>query len=118
MTHHKKLKMWIQLGGHADGLDDILEVALKEANEESGLDSIVPITEEIFDIDIHLIPANSKEDGHFHYDIRYLLSAGNQFDFYVSHESLSLAWLELSSIEKFTTEPSMLRMRDKYLSLL
>jgi len=37
MTHHKKLGKWIQLGGHADGENDLLKVALREAKEESGI---------------------------------------------------------------------------------
>ena len=36
-THHRKLDRWLQLGGHADGDTDVLEVALKEAREESGM---------------------------------------------------------------------------------
>ena len=37
MTNHRQLDMWLQLGGHADGNEDLLAVALKEAREESGL---------------------------------------------------------------------------------
>ena len=34
MTHHKKLGMWLQLGGHCDGETDLLKVALREAKED------------------------------------------------------------------------------------
>jgi 8-oxo-dGTP pyrophosphatase MutT (NUDIX family) len=37
LTHHKKLNKWLQPGGHADGDSDILQVAKREADEESGL---------------------------------------------------------------------------------
>ena len=37
LTHHKKLNLWLQLGGHADGNSDILEAALREVQEESML---------------------------------------------------------------------------------
>ena len=40
MTHHKKLNIWVQLGGHADGESDIAQVAMREAHEESGLDNL------------------------------------------------------------------------------
>ena len=53
MTHHKKLNIWVQLGGHADGESDIAQVAMREAHEESGLDDLRLVTPEIFDIDIH-----------------------------------------------------------------
>src|SRR5688572_24376371 len=42
LTHHRKLDRWLQLGGHADGQTDILEVAMREAVEESGLTSLRP----------------------------------------------------------------------------
>src|SRR5215510_11521790 len=57
LTHHRKLNKWLQLGGHADGDPDILRVALREAREESNLDAIRPVSENIFDVDIHVIPA-------------------------------------------------------------
>src|SRR5689334_8610797 len=37
LTHHRKLDRWLQLGGHADGDADLARVALREAEEESGL---------------------------------------------------------------------------------
>ena len=37
LTHHRKLNAWLQLGGHADGDMDLARVALREAEEESGL---------------------------------------------------------------------------------
>ena len=37
LTHHKKLDIWVQLGGHSDGDPDTRSVALREAEEESGL---------------------------------------------------------------------------------
>src|SRR5690606_36170533 len=40
LTLHKKLNRWLQLGGHADGNENLLEAALDEAREESGLSSL------------------------------------------------------------------------------
>src|SRR5947209_10493780 len=37
LTHHRKLDRWLQLGGHADGDCELARVALREAEEESGL---------------------------------------------------------------------------------
>ena len=58
LTHHRKLGMWLQLGGHADGERDLQVVALKEAEEESGLRGL-SIAAGIFDLDRHWIPAAS-----------------------------------------------------------
>ena len=38
LTHHKRLNKWLQLGGHADGNPNVLEVAMQEAREESGIE--------------------------------------------------------------------------------
>ena len=71
LLHHKKLDKWLQLGGHCDGDSNLLNVALKEAREESGINDIEPVQNTIFDIDIHLIPQINDEKPHYHYDIRF-----------------------------------------------
>lgn len=55
MTHHKKLQMWLQLGGHVDG-ENLFKVAFKGEQEESGIQSLISLDKEIFDIDINKFP--------------------------------------------------------------
>ena len=83
----------MQLGGHCDGQSDVLEVAKKEAFEESGIQNIQAKNNEIFDIDIHFIPANKMEDSHFHYDIRYHLET-KASNITISNESNDLKWFK------------------------
>ncbi len=109
LTHHKKLGIWIQLGGHADGDPDIRQVALKEAREESGIEEFTFLLPGIFDIDIHPIP-NACE---YHYDVRYLLQAPEGAQFLVSDESHALAWVEREKIADYSTKQSLLRMMHK-----
>ena len=111
LTHHKKLNKWLQLGGHADGDPDIFSVALREVQEESGLQEITPLSKEIFDIDVHLIPGLSG--GHYHYDVRFLFEANPEATLIVSHESNDLAWIPLDKLEDYSKEPSVLRMKKK-----
>lgn len=111
LTHHRKLDIWVQLGGHADGDPDIKRVALKEAREESGIDDLSFVHPGIFDIDIHLLPSASSCD--FHYDVRYLLQAPAQATFTVSEESHGLAWIEIDKLHNFTQERSVLRLAEK-----
>ncbi len=110
LTHHRKLDKWLQLGGHADGDPDILRVALREAREESSLEAIRPVSEEIFDVDIHAIPARGGEPAHFHYDVRFLLEADRAAALAVSEESRSLAWVPLDRVAELNGEESVLRM--------
>lgn len=99
ITHHKKLKKKLQLGGHADGDTDILRVAIKEALEESGIRRIGFIPS-IFDIDIHIIPAKGDPDSdsytpeHKHYDVRFLIVVDNDSEYHISDESDKLEWID------------------------
>ena len=114
MTHHKKLDMWLQLGGHADGIDDLVSVALKESKEESGFDHFDLVDESIFDLDIHEIPAISKDPKHFHYDVRFLLEADpRKNNIIVSEESHDVQWIPLNEVLDMNPESSMQRMVNK-----
>lgn len=97
LTHHRKLARWLQLGGHADGDGDLARVALKEAEEESGLGGLV-VEPAIFDLDRHAIPARGAEPGHWHYDVRFVVRATDSEAFVVGEESLDLAWVDIASI--------------------
>ncbi len=110
LTHHRKLDKWLQLGGHADGDPDVLRVALREAREESGVEAIEPIVEDIFDIDIHEIPARKTAAAHLHYDIRFLLEADRQTPLAITPESRALAWVELDGVAELNPERSVARM--------
>ena len=114
MTHHKKLNMWLQLGGHADGIDDLISVAIREAKEESGFDNFVLVSEKIFDLDIHEIPAISEGPIHLHYDIRFLLEADPKDNrIVVSDESHDVRWIPFDKVVKLNPENSMQRMVKK-----
>lgn len=112
MTHHRKLDMWLQLGGHSDGDPDTARVALREAGEESGL-SVGLLSDQIFDIDIHEIPERKGDPAHYHFDVRYQLQTQAE-DFVVSEESIDLAWVPLETLRNYTTEESILRMLRKW----
>lgn len=110
LTYHGKFNCWVQLGGHVEDDADMLSAALREAHEESGLESVTPLSDKIFDVDVHPIPANSKEPAHFHYDIRFLFAADQDKPLVVSSESKDLAWVEIEKIAELTAEESVLRM--------
>jgi 8-oxo-dGTP pyrophosphatase MutT (NUDIX family) len=115
LMHHAKLNNWFQLGGHCDGNSDVLHVALKEAQEESGIMHIDPLSSEIFDIDVHLIPENKREKAHYHYDIRFLLHVTSDEQVVQNNESKELRWIakDLSALP--TDNQSVVRMFKKWL---
>ncbi len=110
LLHHKKLGDWFQLGGHCDGDPDVLAVAIKEAQEESGILDIVPLSEDIFDIDIHTIPPYHENLQHEHLDIRFLLMANTE-KFTQNDESHALRWFHKDD-QGFPS--SVKRMVDKW----
>ncbi|MFT3668112.1 MAG: NUDIX hydrolase [Pseudoxanthomonas sp.] len=114
MTHHRKLGRWLQLGGHADGDTDMARVALKEAEEESGLADL-SVEDGIFDLDRHWIPERKDVPGHWHYDVRYVVRATGSEDYAISEESLDLAWREITPMADDTDE-SLGRMARKWLA--
>ncbi len=137
LLHHKKLNDWFQLGGHCDGNPDVLAVAIKEAQEESGIMGIEPVEVEpttssrairsergdpvneknsIFDIDIHWIPERKNEKGHWHYDVRFLLHVVTDEQVVQNHESNELRWVSKDLCDLPTTAPSVTRMFHKWLS--
>lgn len=117
LTHHKKLGAWLQLGGHSDGNPDTWDVALREAQEESGIMNIEFLSRDIFDIDIHIIPKNpmKNESEHLHYDVRFLMQADSE-DFIISNESNNLKWVSLTEISKMEhlLNQSVKRMIEKW----
>lgn len=117
LMHHAKLNHWYQLGGHCDGDHDVLAVAIKEAQEESGINHIVPVSPAIFDIDIHLIPANSREKEHYHYDVRFLLQVVSDEELMQNRESKELRWIEKNKDALPTQSRSVLRMFNKWMNI-
>jgi 8-oxo-dGTP pyrophosphatase MutT (NUDIX family) len=109
LTLHRKLGLWLQPGGHADGDHDLCRVALREAAEETGLPGLV-IAPQIFDLDRHWIPARTQEPGHWHYDLRFLVHATGSEDPIISAESNDLRWWPLAEVAAGDFEPSLRRM--------
>ena len=115
LTYHGKLGKWLQLGGHADGNSDVFGVALQEAREESGIMNIKPLSDEIFDVDVHLIPQHMHEPAHYHYDLRFLLQTEETDSFVISEESKELGWFLVSEVLTLPLEDSLQRMARKTL---
>ena len=61
MAYHNLYDSWAWLGGHADGEKDLLKVAIKEVQEESGLAEVTPVSEDIYSIEILTVNGHMKK---------------------------------------------------------
>lgn len=113
LTHHRKLNQWFQPGGHCDGEPDVLKVALKEANEETGLKNLNVVDGEVYDVDVHLIPERKGIPAHYHYDIRFLIEGYMNEQLIITEESNDLAWVSLEKIAERNDSESIMRMMRK-----
>jgi len=115
MMHHKKHNQWFQPGGHADGDADIVRVALRETSEETGIDlSQVKLLDlNVFDVDIHSIPAIGNEPQHFHIDIRFLVGIDNSVPVPGNDESHQVLWVSLYDVSSYNNNRSTYRMLEK-----
>lgn len=94
LIFHKFLQSHLQPGGHFEGDASLADSAAREVLEETGV-SVTPHPrangDHPIDIDAHWMPANSAkgEDGHWHFDFRYLFTSTHSDDFALQHEEVS-----------------------------
>jgi len=108
LLFHTKLQRWLQPGGHADGDMNLARVALREAEEETGIVGLQVVTPAV-DVDIHEV-APPAEDAHLHLDLRFLVLAPNGSEFFANHESQDMVWVTLAELEGFEVDEGLRRM--------
>lgn len=95
LHHHRRLDRWLQMGGHVEEGESPETAALREGAEESGLDDLA-LAGEIFDLDIHPIPATDEHPEHSHFDVRYLARTARPEAINIDRgESNDLLWVDL-----------------------
>lgn len=112
---HRKLRLWLQPGGHIEATDASLAAAARrEVAEEVGLSLPPEAAGSVFDLDIHLIPARKDEPAHEHFDVRFCFQAPT-LDFATNDEVVEARWAPLDQIDQLTTDESVLRVARKLL---
>lgn len=110
MVYHKLYNSWSWLGGHADGNQDLLSVAIKEVHEESGVTSVTALSNDIFSIEILTVDGHEKNGSyvgsHLHANVTFLLEADENDPLIIKHdENSDVAWFSLEDALKASTEP-------------
>ena len=101
LTLHKKLRMWLQMGGHCEPTDTTLaSAALREAAEESGVAGLTLLPGGPVRLDRHPIPAPC----HWHFDVQYAVLAPPDATHAISDESLDLRWFAYDEVAAVADE--------------
>ena len=120
-VYHKIADGWTYPGGHADGDDNLLRVALREVYEETGLKADT-LRKEPFMISILPVESHFKNNqfvsSHLHFDIIYLMEVDDSLFFEKSDdECLDIKWISFHDIEKekfcYFIKPIVMKMIDK-----
>ena len=114
LIHHRSLDKWVQPGGHADDTDvSLAETGHREALEECGLSGLTLLSEQIFDLDVHVIPTKRDIPEHLHYDVRFLFQAENETLSADFSEVKAIKWVSLSELTTADLQQSVRRMAAK-----
>lgn len=115
MIHHNIYNTWTWTGGHADGEEDLLKTALKEAIEETGLKNIEPLNGEIASIDILPVWGHIKRgsyvSAHLHLNASYILIADEKDDLFINKDETSgVAWISVDEMASHSNEPFLIEI--------
>ena len=110
MVYHRLYDSWSWTGGHADGEEDLLAVALREVREETGVQRLRPVTEEIYSLEVLTVDGHEKHGkfvpSHLHLNVTYLLEAEENQPLRVCEaENSGVAWFSLADALSASTEP-------------
>lgn len=110
MAYHNIYDSWAWLGGHADGNPALLDVALKEAREESGIQAVRPVSKDILSLESLCVNGHEKKGAyipsHLHLNATYLLEADPEAALISKpDENRAVGWIPVNEISKKSSEP-------------
>ena len=106
---HERQQAWLQVGGHGDpGESDPLEVALREAAEETGLADLVPWPDgQLRHVAIVAVPQGHHEPAHEHADLRFVLATRDPDAARPENPGAPLRWLSPEEADEATAEANL-----------
>ena len=110
MVYHRIYDSWSWTGGHADGEEDLLAVALRECREETGLQKVRAVSDEILSLEVLTVEGHEKRGeyvpSHLHLNVTYLLEADESETLRIcEEENAGVAWFTLDGALEASSEP-------------
>ena len=110
MAYHRIYNSWAWVGGHSDGDSDLLYVAMKEAKEETGIKKVVPISKDIYSLELINVNGHEKREkyvgSHVHLNVTYLLEADENEEIHIKEdENSGVRWIPINKILESSSEP-------------
>ena len=97
LTHHRKGRFWVQLGGHLEpGDTSLADAARREGREESGVDDLQLLTERVLDLDRHELHGGFSCAAHW--DVGFVAVVSPAAAVHVSPESLDVRWFAVDAL--------------------
>ncbi|MBO5712448.1 MAG: NUDIX hydrolase [Acholeplasmatales bacterium] len=109
---HNLYQNWGWLGGHADNEFNLLDVAIREAHEESGLVNITPVSDKFISLEVLPVHPHIKHNkfvsAHLHMNVTYLFTASMDDEIRIKpDENSAIKWVPLDEIVELTNEACM-----------
>ena len=112
MAYHNIYKSWAWTGGHADGDEDLLQVALKEAKEESSIKDLKLLSDGIYSLECITVDGHMKRgeyvSSHLHLNCSFLFEASEDEELHIKEdENSDVKWIPLSELLNVVSEENM-----------
>ncbi len=112
MVYHNIYNSWSWIGGHADGIENLHEVAMRELTEETGLQNAKPVSKEILSLETLVVEGHMKRgnyiSSHLHFNITYLAEADESECLIINEEeNKGVKWFTFEEALESSTEPWM-----------
>ena len=112
MVYHNIYDSWSWIGGHADGEEDLVKVALRELKEETGVENAILVSKDIFSLEILTVDGHMKKGryvpSHLHFNVTFLAEADEiQMLVVNEEENKGVKWFSFEDAINASTEPWM-----------
>ena len=109
MIYHNIYKSWAWTGGHADGESDLLSVAVREVKEETGVENVKVLDDDIFSLEIVCVNGHIKRgkyvSSHVHLNVTYLLEVDENETLRIKEdENSGVKWVPIDEVEVSSSE--------------